>query len=72
VVHGAHPGLIRPSNRSNGHRFYNFTQEVRAHPRATFLLAPFLLVITLPMRRSNPRLAPLAYIQLVCVRSRCC
>lgn len=29
-------------------------------------LAPFLVIVTLRMRRSNPRLAPLAYVQLIC------
>jgi hypothetical protein len=33
---------------------------------ATAFLAPFMVLITVQMKRSNPRLALLAYVQLVC------
>jgi hypothetical protein len=44
MVHGAHPGLIRPLQPKHGHRFYNFTPGGSARipaECATFLLAPF-------------------------------
>lgn len=68
-------GLVPPPSPADGAAeiaaFYrDHTDELRVGLLigmiATPLMVPFIVLLTLQLKRSNPRLAPLAYTQLVC------